>query len=619
MSRHLHTSEPVLGCIQPVSKGIVWHSASTMARQLRTIASHMFSLDVRSLAAHRMALASTSIYALLVRFADLEAHYTDIGIETRWGVLKYRNYDEVGNWLFMPHFMTGNPAAVKIIFLIHFVALLFLFIGYKTKLAAILSWFLQISLTYRTLSVNNGSDVVLVFLHMFAMLLPLNEAWSLDLWVRLRKQENAYALRPAFAKRTKELTSNSSEEEANWSSLFGLAKFFRETSPSSSKSGPSFSVHNSVCSLGTAAFINQVCAIYLVASMHKLKSVRWSKTFDALKYSLNSDNISLYLGILLRESPDWLLRFLTKSSLWLELMSPVLLLTPVGILSRDLAVKIRVIAIIAYITFHFSIGVTMEVGNYSIVSSTMWIAFIPGDLWESSIVGCGRSRDPLASKSPARQRSGPKALYNNFLSKQSIFEKTLSAAIIYCTVSINVRNGYSAKFQKEYFSLGPLQVVADIFVLRQNWNMFGTFNKYDRWEEFIGTLQGDAKVDMLMFGGPVAPKPRFQAPEDYFNPTLIPQANFGKVRPNFYRPRFASFRWRKLMHFLIQQFESKKTDHFYQAYCKYVCRSWNGPGSVPDEDDPGQLVKVQLRFYAEPLFWNGTQSFNRSLKEVSCF
>ena len=145
--------------------------------------------------------------------------------------------------------------------------------------------------------------------------------------------------------------------------------------------------------------------------------------------------------------------------------------------------------------------------------------------------------------------------------------------------------------------VGPFRIISKAMRLDQRWAMFNNPISEDGWYENTGILRNNATLDLMGWGGPIPKKLRFPFPEDYLNPTLLPQSSLGKDRPEWFSRRFASQRWRKFLPYLRQ----KKHKNYRREYGKYICRMWNGRGYKEDNSDLGQLITFKLRFYPEPL------------------
>ena len=580
-------------------------------RVLWRVVPHIFGMDVRSLAAFRMAAASTLFYVLFVRLADLEAIYSDNGIMRRSSRL-----ESMGSSLsFSFHMVSGNPTIIRIIFAVHFAALVCMFIGYKTRPATFICWLGEMSLQSRNHLVNQGGDNVCRLVCMYGIFLPLGSVWSVDAWLRIRQKKKREQARKCNA------VADAAAASSSCFRMKGLKKFFNETSPWPSAQGTFYSNHNLICSLGTAAFASQCTLLYWNAGLLKHKSISWYKDWTALEFALHTDSFTTWFGVLLRSLPEGALMFLTVVSLLLELWAPLILL-PLSLYSRKLGNFWRGFVVVSFYLFHIGIRAALDIGHFSAISMVMWTIFIPGDFWEGRGKCCAhrsRSTSTVTSPSPPATCAEPiterpispaskllsqrKTLqYNLKLSQKPTWENILLGIILYVVLSENVGSYYREERQVYLPVAGPLSFLSQGMQLRQSWGMFtnmGIFNR-DGWYETVGLLRGNTTVDLMAWGGPVPRKLRFHDKSDYSNSALIPQARGQDHRPDRFSRRFASQRWRKyIMNLRASTFVKER-----EAYGKYLCRAWNGPGYRENKKDEGQLLKFNILFHSEPQVWH---------------
>lgn len=115
------------------------------------------------------------LYDLWSRSTNFSAHYTEAGIMPLDLVdLNVRNY-----WGISPYFLSTNVYFLYLIFGYQvFMALCFT-LGYKTRFAQFMSWFLMCSLQARNPPVNYGADSLLLLLLFLSLFLPLDETYRL--------------------------------------------------------------------------------------------------------------------------------------------------------------------------------------------------------------------------------------------------------------------------------------------------------------------------------------------------------------------------------------------------------------------------------------------------------
>ena len=136
----------------------------------------LFEVDLRSLALFRICIACLIIIDLIQRLRDLEPFYSDSGIYTR--ILQMNNSFNI-NYVSL-HMISGSVYVQAFLFLIALFFALLLLVGFNTKLASIISWFLMLSLHIRTPVLSNGGDELLRLLLFWSMFLPLGTCYSID-------------------------------------------------------------------------------------------------------------------------------------------------------------------------------------------------------------------------------------------------------------------------------------------------------------------------------------------------------------------------------------------------------------------------------------------------------
>ena len=85
--------------------------------------------------------------------------------------------------------VSGNPTIISMLFIVHFLALICMFIGYRTREATIICWLGEMSLINRNPLVTQGGDSVCRLVCLYGIFLPLGRVWSVDSWLRKRRRE----------------------------------------------------------------------------------------------------------------------------------------------------------------------------------------------------------------------------------------------------------------------------------------------------------------------------------------------------------------------------------------------------------------------------------------------
>src|SRR5215470_11291276 len=149
--------------------------------------------DVRSIAAGRIALALVLLRDLFGRWAQLELWYTNDGIIPNHTLLWRPSWDHVFSLFYLASYWY-EAAFGFVICLIVYLALV---VGFRTKLAQVLTLICMLSLHGRTLLFDNGGDVVLGLLTIWTTFLPTGRYFSVDAVLARRRAAMAAAATPA--------------------------------------------------------------------------------------------------------------------------------------------------------------------------------------------------------------------------------------------------------------------------------------------------------------------------------------------------------------------------------------------------------------------------------------
>lgn len=128
----------------------------------------VFTVDLRALALMRIWVAGIILIDLAIRATDLEAHYSNMGVLPLHVLHQHL-------WLpqfFSFHTLSGLWQFQLILFALAALCALCLLLGYKTRIATVLSWLLLLSLQNRNPLVIQGGDHLLRMLLFWGMFLP---------------------------------------------------------------------------------------------------------------------------------------------------------------------------------------------------------------------------------------------------------------------------------------------------------------------------------------------------------------------------------------------------------------------------------------------------------------
>jgi len=136
----------------------------------------VLGLDTRSLAVARMALGALVLLDVCGRLMDYGAFYTDSGVLPRASVIEMYSRAEYVS-LFMA---SGAKWWAGVCFAIEAVAAVCFLVGYRTRWANWIIWFMVIGSHARFSSVLQSGDVLLRVLLFWSLFLPMGARFSLD-------------------------------------------------------------------------------------------------------------------------------------------------------------------------------------------------------------------------------------------------------------------------------------------------------------------------------------------------------------------------------------------------------------------------------------------------------
>jgi predicted DCC family thiol-disulfide oxidoreductase YuxK len=275
------------------------------------------TLDVRSLALFRVALGLIVLFDLAVRASDLSMFYTDMGTLPRSAVIEHFAHPA----LISVHFMGGMIFPQLLLFLIAALAGLALLVGYRTRAAVFVSWFLMISLQNRNPIVLQGGDVLIRMLLFWSMFLPLGECFSVD--AALDNSERGRKMQ--------------------------------------------------ILSAATYAMLAQMMMLYIFAALSKTGK-EWRHDGTALYFALSIDQMRTWFGTLLLHMPPALLRFLTFAVLLFEGFGPLLLAFSVR--------SFRAVIVGLFVLMPIGFGMALTLGPFPFACIATVLPFLPSSFWD---------------------------------------------------------------------------------------------------------------------------------------------------------------------------------------------------------------------------------------------
>lgn len=277
----------------------------------------VFGCDLRTLALFRVCLGGVIIADLILRARDLTAHYSDQGIMPRAELL-----GPLQGWRPSLHLATGSAWGEGILFLIAGLFALAMVVGYRTRLAALVSWLFLISLQARNPILVQGGDDLLRMLLFWSMFLPLGARFSVD-----------GALDPTLAERP-----------------------------------------NAYFSVATLALEIQCMSVYFFGALLKTSPV-WIPDGTAVSYALHLDYLATPFAVWFRDF-SVLTQGLTYFVWHLQLIGSVLMFSPLFHL------PIRLCLQAAFMSMHIGFTTTLAIGLFPYISMTSLLAFTPSRVWD---------------------------------------------------------------------------------------------------------------------------------------------------------------------------------------------------------------------------------------------
>jgi hypothetical protein len=430
----------------------------------------LFAIDLRSLALFRICIGSVLLADLLSRGADIQAHYSDLGVlprEALWQLFL------LSDWHWSVHAWTGSVAGQTVLFACAVLCAVALILGYRTRLAVVLSWLLLASLHARNPILQYGGDHLLRMLLFWSMFLPLGCCWSID---RLRGT----------------VPQGRSDRHL---------------------------------SMASAAILIQMFMLYVISGLFKRNEI-WQGG-EGMYRALSSDMFSKPLAHYLLEFPD-LLGIISHAIPWLQLLVPFLLFVPWA------TVRFRTLAMVLLVGFHVAIQLLLSTGIFQYVALSGLLLFLPSEFWNrlATVPKLRETLQPAASAARARLlavfgRRGRPSPKSRVRWANGVTQVLVCGLFIY-VVAWNIAtfhvNEYARRHSMSWMSEGPdgqfayRLMLADYAVermfgnigwigriakLHQHWAMFQWGGgAISGWHVIVGTLADGREISLLEGGIP---------------------------------------------------------------------------------------------------------------------
>jgi hypothetical protein len=536
------------------------------------------------------------VLALLV-LADLTNRATDLRQHyTDTGVLPRTALIEqvLSPWAFSLNLMNGQLFFQALLFVAAALAALGMLVGYRTRLCTIVLWALLLSIQWRNPLVGGSDGPLLRLLLFWGMFLPLGAYWSLD-------QARGTARR--------------------------------------------ISTH--FVSVATFGLFMQIAFVYWFTAVLK-SGPEWRVDGTAIYYALSIDQISTPLGTYLLNYPE-MLKVITFATLGLEAFGPLLLFSPF------FTGPVRTATVLAFMSLHFGIWLTMDIGIFPFISALCMVSFLPAWFWERGAVlrseisgraSIARRAEAFVARlkhavaeSPLRTRlsAGPVAkqlsfvgpsLHEQGLARRTVSEFRLSSRPIPATIYQGgttgdrrvAPSGESPKLRSSLltnlvalflvlyilcWNLSTINVLTmpervaslgPFLGLDQYWAMFAPSpSKEDGWYVIPGNLLGGQQVDLM------------SVTRDDYN---LHELSWEK--PQDVTATYKNEHWRKYLENIWQAQHADQRLYLGQ----YICREWNARHTGAE-----QLRTFQITYMLEETPPVGQQATPKKVVvwEHSCF
>ena len=515
-------------------------------------------------------LATFRIVLALLALSDLIIRATDLTAHyTDAGVMSRVDLLQqvLSPFAFSLDLLNGGYTFQALLFGVAMLAALGMLVGYRTRLMTFVVWVVLLSLQLRNPLLNGSESPFLRMLLFWGMLLPLGAYWSVD-------RARSALPRPS----------------------------------------PRF------LSLATFGLFLQIAFVYWFTAALKT-GPEWRVDHTALYYALSLDQIATPIGHFLLNFPS-LLEVLTFGTFLLEAVGSILLFCPF------FTGPVRTGAALAFMSLHFGIWMTMDIGIFPWISAFCMVCFFPTWFWDRVTAFhswlLGRSdlarRAQLAAERAGRRIVAFSRALLSFLAdaKQLLLAVpapgggtlrghgavpplATGAAVGGQTVAGTPREEGSAEEPVELRSSLATNLLAFFFVfyilcwnlttvttftlperavpvgpflgLDQYWGMFAPSpSKEDGWYVIPGKLRDGREVDLM----PITRDDYGMHPVSYEKPQDIPAT-------------YKNEHWRKYLENIYSQDHADQRLYFGQ----YICRQWHSRHGGADSLETFRIIYMR--------------------------
>ena len=305
-------------------------------QRLRAYGTRVFGIDLRALAVFRMALGLTLLAYVISMALDFESLLTERGVLPVDAIWPAGSADA---WFYA---LVDAPAFVALLLGAMAAASILLATGIQTRMANIFLWICVGFLVRRNPWAHNAQHAMTHFCLLWAMFLPLDARWTLG---RLRRDVRLQYVSPA-----------------------------------------------------TVGLILQVLFVYVTSGFAK-SGPDWHADADAIYLIAHTEKLQTVFSPLLAALPISILAVLTRSIWYLEVLSPLILISPLYFVSARTGTALLLIGM------HVGLGAFVRLGIFPAIAITYLVALLPRQFWDRLFPGSGSEAeaDDVGSKiRPAR-------------------------------------------------------------------------------------------------------------------------------------------------------------------------------------------------------------------------
>lgn len=410
-------------------------ATQTRSIALRSYIADVCRLDVRSLAIFRIALSVVVLVDLLERIRVFEVMFTDQGLMPLSDLRELFGRDVLSSRHFSLHMLHSSSVFQAGMFLLAGVFAVLLCLGWKSRLAAVVTFLLHLSLQTRSPLYGSGESTMLGVLLFWSMFLPLGHCLSID-------QKKRRGRMPE---------------------------------------------HTITMWTGQAGYLIHLCLIYLCAAY--AKGAQW-RDGGALQDIMHVEMVASEFGHSLTQYPA-LLRFLTSSVFYIEAIGPFLLFLPF------FRVTARGLCVLLFVGLHAGIAATCDIGLFPYVSIVLWVPLIPGVAW-SWFGGRSSSELDESSLFEAGALSTASPLQNGRLVAGVSIVLVLAAQLLVLGSAVLYAAPGLRRICEVPAVRKVVHSTLSLTKLQQSWGVFKfDDDPPDGWFVVEGTLGDGSKVDIL--------------------------------------------------------------------------------------------------------------------------